>query len=203
MGRYIFCDVETGGLDPKVHGITEIGAVAFDFDPQHPNVVKNTGEFQALIAPNPDLAYTPYALQLQDRTLAYLTHDGVDELYAWAQFETFLRKHAADWRGLGDHIVAHQASFDYAFLSALASRCGNSAAFPVTDRCAWICTKNLFRTLSGLGIVAFRGCGLGDIMRWYGIEIKGKQHNALVDCRAGVEVFRHEVSDLKRYYGST
>lgn len=196
--RYVFCDVETGGLDPKVHGITEIGAIAFDMDPMNPFKGCIGDEVRLLVRPNPNLAYTPYALQLQDRTLQYLEEYGVTELEAWTALDVFLQQHLNRWQG---HIVAHSAEFDRSFLSALAERCGKPEALPARARCSWICTKNLFRILSGLGIVSSSSCGLEDIMREYDIWYEGKQHEALTDARAGIQIFRHMVNDIKEYYG--
>lgn len=202
--RYVFCDVETGGLDPKVHGITEIAAIAFDFDPRNPfDQDPKQVEFKALIRPNKNMAYAPVALELQDRTLDYLAEFGMAEDVAWIAFMDFLfdqinwnRAHTL----VHGSIIAHFAQFDYGFLAALAARQGDADRLPADKRCEWICTKNLFRVLSGLGIVAPTHCGLTEIMQWYGIEFEGKQHNALVDCRAGIQMFRHMVGDLKKYY---
>jgi DNA polymerase III epsilon subunit-like protein len=197
--RFISLDTETGGLDPKVHGITEIGAVAFDLDPKNPSASRNVEEFGVVIRPNMDLAYTPYALQLQDNTLEYLEEYGVSEREAWVGFAAFLQKHLGNkWQG---HIVAQYSEFDHGFLAALAARCGDAELLPVGKRCEWLCTKNLFRLLSGLGIVTPSGCGFEDILRWYGFWYDGKAHTALVDARAGVQVFRREISDLKRHFG--
>jgi len=199
--KYVFVDTETGGLDPAVHGITEIAAVAFDFDPKQPFLERGMyrkDEFQMVIQPNPNMAYTPYALQLQDRTLQYLQEYGTDEARVWAMFRMFLDTHlGGDWQG---HIIAQYAQFDYGFLSALANRAGDGKVLPAHKRCEWICTKNMFRVLSGLGIVSATGCGMNDIMRWYGLDFEGKEHMALVDAKAGEQVFRHMVSDFRKYY---
>jgi len=198
MAKFCFVDCETGGLDPKVHGITEIAAIAFELDPKNPFMGQmSQTEFRVLIEPNPNLAYTPAALGLQDRTLQYLKEYGVSEADAWTSFETFLRTHLNSWRG---HIVAHFAQFDYGFLAALAERCGRALALPAGKRCEWLCTKNLFRVLSGLEIVAPSSCGLDDIMRWYGIGYEGKEHNAMTDARAGVKVFRHMMGSINKFY---
>ena len=206
MGRYIFLDTETAGLDPKVHGITEIAAIAFDFDTRNPfahECLKQV-EFNVLIQPNKNLAYAPVALELQDRTLDYLNEYGMPETDAWRAFTAFLYDQI-NWNrpNVMTHgsIVAHYAQFDHGFLAALAERCGDAGMLPAGNRCEWICTKNLFRILSGLGIVSPRGCGLTEIMRWYGVDFEGKQHNALVDCKAGIKMFRHMVGDLKQHFG--
>lgn len=205
MGRFVFVDVEAGGLDPKVHGITEIAAIAFDFDTRNPfGHHQCLNEFQVLIQPNRELAYAPAALAMQDRTLDYLEEYGVPEGDAWRAFTAFLYDQINWWRpNVMTHgsIIAHYAQFDYGFLAALAGRLGEGELLPAEKRCEWICTKNLFRVLSGLGIVSPRGCGLTEIMNWYGVQFEGKQHNALVDCKAGVQVFRHMVGDLKQHFG--
>lgn len=201
--RYCFIDTETGGLDPTVHGITEIAAIAFDLDPRNPFVYDTKPvEFSVLIRPNKEMAYAPAALELQDRTLEYLSEYGVPEDVAWNAITEFLFDQINWRRPQSTHgsVIAQFATFDYGFLAALAARVGEADWLPAGKRCEWLCTKNLFRTLSGLGIVAPQGCGLNEIMKWYGIEFAGKQHNALVDCRAGIQVFRHMVSDLKNYY---
>ena len=204
MARFCFVDVECGGLDPKVHGITEIAAIAFDFDTRNPfGHHECLNEFQVLIQPNRELAYAPAALAMQDRTLDYLEEYGMSELHACNAFFAFLYDQI-NWNRphtmTHGSIVAHYAQFDYAFLAALAERCGDAGMLPAEKRCEWICTKNLFRILSGLCIVSPRGCGLTEIMNWYGVQFEGKQHNALVDCRAGIQMFRHMVSDLKQHY---
>lgn len=196
---YVFIDTETGGLDPKVHGITEIGAVAFELDPQNPLRDGIRDELRVLVQPNKHLAYTPYALELQDRTLEYLGQYGDSECIAWMKLRMFLDKHVLDqWSG---HIVAQYAQFDYGFLAELAERVGDTTSLLSKKRCEWICTKHLFRTLSGLGVVKAKGCGMHDIMSWYGLEFEGKAHTALTDAHAGVKVFRKMLADLKKYYG--
>jgi DNA polymerase III epsilon subunit-like protein len=198
--RYCFVDVEAGGLDSKVHGITEIAAVSFEFDPRDPFAGQGTEEeFQVLVRPNMKLAYTPYALTLQDRTLQYLDEYGTPEVGAWDVFEAFMHKELGrkGWQG---RVVAQYAQFDYGFLSALATRCDRAIILPTEKRVEWICTKNLFRIMSGLGIVTTTKCGMRDIMRWYNIEFEGEEHHALADAKAGVQVFRHMMNSMKRFY---
>ena len=202
MQRFCYVDIESGGLDPKVHGITEIAAIAFDFDSKHPLSPK-TGEeeFNVIIRPNPNLAYTPYALELQDRTLQYLEEYGTSEENAFYGFENFLQKHLGKSHNWSGRIIAQYSEFDHGFLVALAQRCGRGSVLPVNRRCEWLCTKSLYRILSSLGILRLDNSGLNDLMHWYHISFEGKEHNALTCVKAGIGVFRSMVNDLKKYYG--
>lgn len=204
--RYVYVDTETGGLDPKHNGITEIAAIGFDFDPETCRV-DNLVEWNRLIRPEPTLSYTPYALEIQDRTLQYLNRVGEDERIALVEFEGFVLSqltlgHPNDYQNT---LMAHYAQFDYDFIAEVNRRFDNrrfeDTIFRPGKRCEWLCTKNMFRMLYGLGIVAIGSSGLDDIVRYYGITVSGKVHNALTDARLGIEVFRHMVRDLKQYYG--
>lgn len=208
MKRYVFVDTETGGLDPKRNGLTEIGAIGFDFDPETCRV-DNLVEWNRLVKPEQCLSYTPYALRLQDRTIHYLDQVGEDERAVLVEFEEFVLSqltynHHNDYQNT---LMAHWAQFDYDFISEVNRRFDNrrfeDTIFRPGKRCEWICTKNMFRMLYGLGIVAANGSGLDDIVRYYGINLPGKEHQALTDARLGIEIFRHMVRDIKQHYGGS
>lgn len=206
--RYIYVDTETGGLDPKRNGLTEIAAIGFDFDLETCRV-DNLVEWNRLIRPEPTLSYTPYALGIQDRTLQYLNLVGVDERIALVEFEEFVlsqltHSHTDDYQNT---LMAHYAQFDYDFIAEVSRRFDNrrdsAAIFKPGKRCEWVCTKSMFRMLYGLGIVTTSSSGLDDLVRYYGINLPGKEHQALTDAKRGIEIFRHMVRDIKQHYGGT
>jgi DNA polymerase III epsilon subunit-like protein len=197
MRNFVYIDTETGGLDHRVHGLTEIGAIAFELDPFNGHT-RLLDKYNVLIEPQLYLAYTPYALEMQKRTLKDLEELGATEIDALRGLGEFIcRNVMSGWTG---RIVAHNAEFDYKFLAALSDR--HEAGMFQSDRHnKWICTQQMFRMLQGLGVVMENGAGLDDIINYYNIPANAnRRHTALVDAEYGVQVFGHMIADLNRFY---
>jgi DNA polymerase III epsilon subunit-like protein len=197
--NYVFIDTETGGLDPKVHGITEIGAVIFDWN-KSTCEVKHIEGFNILIKPNEIMAYTPFALKLQGRTLESLQEEGVTEREAWWLFAQKIHPYIPNWTK-SDKIMAHYAQFDYGFMAAIAQRACPEVRMAQGDhRCHWSCTKNLWTWMRGLGVHEQPKSHLADIATYYQIKQEAA-HTALDDALVGVECFKNMMLDLKRFFG--
>ena len=63
----VVIDLETGGLDATVHGVTEIAAVSCTINADY--TVTENATFQRLIKPVPGMRYDPEALRIQGRLL--------------------------------------------------------------------------------------------------------------------------------------
>ena len=190
MGKtLVFIDVETGGLDPAVHGLTEVAAIAFTFD------VEGGGQLidslTMLVQPNENLAYTPYALRLQGRTLEWLQEHGSSEKCVLRSLSAFLFLYLGNPESRHGLIWAHNATFDQRFLRALEERTTGinalrySREFPT--RCDFSCTKTLFYCLRAFGVNDGKWSNLKEIAKQYGIAPSGNEHSALADARMGIE----------------
>lgn len=177
----VFIDTETGGLDPKVHGITEIAAAQFTITLQDEvPLVKIGRSIQTWVKPSPWLAYCPGALAMQSRpgvemTLDYLHAHGRPEIQVVGMLQSFLHNEIyPNVRYWNHSIWAQNADFDHGFLLALQKRVGKDypkatsnvqnkelGARGLTpyghlemfaERCDWSCTRKLFSQLGALGI---------------------------------------------------
>ena len=197
MRRLVMIDTETGGLDAAIHGLTEVGAVAFDLAPDGALWERET--FHCLLRPAPLLSYTPYALNLQGQTLESLTEHGQNEFLAYPEFAAFLLRHVGKTDARAGQIWAHNAVFDHAFIAAFAHRAtGLKHDFPA--RCDWSCTKTLFYILRSLGVHDGQWSNLKSMAELFGVEFNGRHHTAVTDavaamrCLAAMTRLWHELS---------
>lgn len=198
MTRFVYVDLETGGLDPNVHAVTEIGAVAFALDFTKRNIgFEYLNEFQTFVKPDPNLSVTPFALDLQGKTYDEVMSVGVSENEALDGLYWFCADILA-----GDmhnsRMIAHYAQFDYGFLRAMCKR--NNRLFWDDPRCDFICTRNLWITLRGMGVHTEVSDKLENIMLHYHPDWdKSQHHHALNDANTGVIVYHRMMCDLQRF----
>lgn len=186
--KLIFCDLETGGLDPKRHPIIQIAAVAVNenleaveafeakihFDEKkasadalrknhyHPGVWQNEGK------PAQDVAKEFAAFLRRHATLPMLSAKG--EFYRVAQ------------------LVAHNAAFDGPFLFAWFEKQG---VYLPAKRLV-LCTMQLAMWQFWLpGAESPQSFKLADLCEHFGVPFHAaKAHDALADVTATVELFR-------------
>jgi len=99
--RGVFIDVETGGLDPKVHALTQMAAIAFDLEPGQtkPQILD---VYQEIVKPDKWLAMSEGALSMQNRTMDVVLESGNEEQEVYRNLVCFLEKHigpADQWGG--------------------------------------------------------------------------------------------------------
>ncbi len=193
----VFIDVETGGLDAKVHALTQVGAIAFEINVGQEPVILET--FSQLVSPSQWLAVSPGALDLQHRTLGELRKSGADESDVYIALIGFLCKHigeSAQWPGM---IWAQDAAFDHSFCRALEKRAKLNDLFG--DRCDWNCTKRLWTLLRGLGAHNETRTSLKHIIAYYGIRGEDEQtHDAADDAMVSVIALSHMINDLAQVF---
>ena len=194
--KFIAIDTETGGLNPEVHGLTEIAMVAFDFDPNTGNY-NVLGEFVECVIPNEELAYCPKALDMQRRTFSSLETFGKPEKEVSDAAVAFIYKHLGghdEWSG---KFIAHYADFDYGFVSHFFARTEHNNLFPLKKRSSWVCTRNMARILWSLGIIDPAGLHQDQVADVYGISSEGR-HTALADAKVCMEIFAGMTWSMRR-----
>ena len=204
----LFVDVETGGLSPHRHGITQIVAVAFSVNPNVPfgaGKLVEVDRFHVKVQPVDFMEYDTIALQMQGETAASLMQEGKPEVLALAHFLQF----ALDYldNQFDGRIWAHEAAFDWAFIRAMAVRNYSPAHLPefalAKDRINWTCSKHLFRSLKQWNIVpADQKENLRYIADYYGLVFPEQdQHRPLKDSEIGLAALDRIMADLHQYLG--
>lgn len=160
QATFTIVDLETTGLAPDPDGIIEIGAVRIER-----GVV--AGRFEQLVCPaNPP---PPFIVRLTGITPAMLRDQPrLDEV--WPRFCAF----ASD-----SVLVAHNASFDLAYLNLAAQRFDGR---PFTE--LYLCTLKLARRL----LPEVRRRGLDALAEFFGLS-QDRRHRALGDVEITVEIF--------------
>jgi DNA polymerase III subunit epsilon len=190
MLRFVFVDIETGGLSPERDAVTQIGAVAFTIDGDSNYHFED--RFSAVVEPSPRVAVCMKALEVQGvrswQEFAKRQEEAVSEHDAYTAFMDFLGENLPCGHDDGYHprIWAHNAEFDYAFLRNLALRVpGTAGVFPY--RPSWNCTKYMYRSCVAIGLMPDKGStSLDTLCAEFGIE-RPETHDALADARAGAQ----------------
>ena len=195
----IVIDLETGGKEPEICAITEIGAVSFHLQGKQ---LVETGHLSLQVIPHEELFVSRKAEQVQngvfdhfyqerDTTGQFRYSENAALIYLMDGMRAHLGSDPSTWKG---KIWAHNAHFDLMFLHHLEKRlCGNlgyKAAFP--ERITGSCTKMLTQSLMGLGKLDIRGSSLDTLCDHFNIpRDTTKRHGALYDARLTLEVMNH------------
>jgi DNA polymerase III epsilon subunit-like protein len=180
----VFIDTETGGLDPKVHALTQVAAIAFEIEPGSKPVIREV--YQTYVQPSKWMAVSPGALEIQHSSLQMLQDAGTPEVEVYHDLLDFLEKHLGTSDSWGGRIWAQEAAFDHGFLRALEKRVGDNDYF--SDRCDWNCTKRLWTLLRFLGVHDEPKTSLKNIIAYYGIRGENEQtHDATDDAVVALE----------------
>lgn len=166
--NFVIVDLETTGLSPSKHAITEIAAVRFDGE----NIIE---EFQTLI--NPERHIPPFITKLTG-----ISNDMVENSPTIREvlpdFMTFM------W---DDIFVAHNARFDHGFLHYAHFEHFEKGFSPVI-----ICTRNLTKYL--LPEIPKRN--LGFLCGHFEIQNK-RAHRALSDVYATVDLLKKLLAEAE------
>ncbi len=167
MPHFVVVDIETTGLSPDRHKITEIAAVRTDGE----NIID---EFQTLVDPQVDIPRFITRLTGIDNDLVQ-GHPTIEE--AMPEFLAFLGD---------DTFVAHNASFDFKFLHHNASLIGHSLN---NNK---LCTRMLANRL----LPDLYSKKLGALCEVFNID-NNQAHRAMSDTKATVEVMHKFLKLLK------
>jgi len=220
--RIFLFDLEMGGLDPAVHGLTEVSAakVHVPSDGRDPHI---EAFFQSFVRPRPELRYEDRALEIQAGHLEpWKLSEGELITSADAMFG-FLETHGRDeptvlralkrWSNhyFGpDHWAvspwSHNIACDLTFLQAAVDRCFpdyRSTLNPMMPcNRAGRCSMILFRCLHDLGVHACHKADLDTILTHYRISIDpNHRHTAFGDVQATAQAIAEMLRDLRRKCG--
>ena len=160
--HYIVLDLETTGLHPYRHGITEIAAVKFDGT----NIIET---FHTLV--NPERHISSGITRLTG-----ITNEMVADAPPISQVMPTFREFVAD-----EYLVGHNVSFDHRFLNHYHYACFGSYLQNET-----ICTMRLSRT----HLPDLPNKKLCTVCQHLGI-INTQAHRAMSDTLATLEVFKY------------
>lgn len=172
--RIIAFDTETTGLDPKTDHIIEIGAAVFE------NQHDPSDSFSTLI--NPGMHIPEGATKVNHITdeMVALAPTEKDAINA---FTSFLQKYTTDELPL--ILVAHNATFDIAFLEEAFKRAGTEIKGVYVDTLA--ASRNVVRDLNNYK--------LGTLAEHFNIK-NPAAHRALGDAETVGHLFRHLLSTV-------
>lgn len=178
--KILVLDTETGSLDARTGGLTEIAAVVAEHSGDWNLSIVDT--FVRIIKPSEGLVYEPRALEIQHRTLPDLHREGVYENIALHGLEVFIEKHFK-CQSKALHFYAHNAQFDLDFLIAAYMRNGkrDSVPFNFMPRCS----VQLYRWLADCEGRTIYTAKLESVCEHYRVKLSPEeQHTAIADVVA-------------------
>jgi len=191
--RIVFFDLETGGLIPEVHPITQIAAIAVD------EQLKELEAFECKLTFKEDMC-EDNALKMNGYDLDVWNKEAIAPLQACGQFGRFLSKYAdierKSERTGNPYRVAQLAgynavTFDGPFIQKFFK---NERAFlPASYRIMDVYQRAIFHFYE-LG-VTLGSLKLESVAEHFGIKIE-KAHDALHDVRATVAVYKAILLDI-------
>lgn len=156
QARFVVTDIETTGLSPDRHRITEVACVSLVAG----DVIE---EQKTLVNPGQHIPTHIQRMTGISNAMAFAAEPG-----------SILFPRIRGWFSQADVLVAHNAPFDLSFLQASFRRCGlDPLDIPV------LCTARLARRL----LPARKGWSLGDLAAYLGVRIRNR-HRALGDAQA-------------------
>lgn len=189
----MFCavDVETTGLDPKIHDVVQVAIMPLgdDFRP-HPKYFP----FSTYLKPETPETADPAAMRINGLSVRWLMTNGIDVLRAADMLEEWFENLKLKPRA-GGHShqivpIGQNYNFDrgfllkwlgfttYEYIFSRRYRDAMHAALYMKDRWAWHCETD---KLPKVGLQYM--CNLLKVSR-------GKRHDALADAMATAEVYR-------------
>lgn len=187
--KLIFCDLETGGLDPKRHAIIQLAAIAVNEDLQPIEAFEAKIRFDERKANKNSLRKNHY----HPGTWA---KEALDEEQVARVFAEFLRRHASvpmtsskGEKYLVAQLVAHNAAFDGPFLQAWFERLGiylpaRRQVLCTMQRAIWYFAENHH-------LVPPKDYKLATLCQYFGVTYHAAAaHEALADVSATVQLYR-------------
>lgn len=190
--RLIWLDLETGGVDPVCHQITQVGAMAtlgLDFD-----TVSGDERYEQKMQ-LVEGRYTEEALKVQGHTEerwaeAIQTPAMLDEFGRWCSLHTHQTISKKGSKYQVAHLAGFNLRFDCDFLNATCKRNGSGERgywLPISKwRGGWIDVLDLALWVRAMHGHNYDDMKLETICKYYGIPIEA--HDALGDVKATIEL---------------
>ncbi|GAH15256.1 unnamed protein product [marine sediment metagenome] len=188
--KWFLCDVETTGLDPERHGITQIAGIVFSGDRLGTTQFKELEAIDLKVAPFPGDEIDPEALIQQGRTkeeiMAY-----PDPSAAHRELENILGRHVDKFNRKDKlFFAAYNVQFDYQFVRRWFTKCADKYFG------SWFWSSPAIDILTVAGLeLADRREGMANfklvtVAETLGIKPEGQAHDAMVDIRMAAQVFQ-------------
>jgi hypothetical protein len=182
--RVAIIDTETGGLDERRHGLTQVAAIDGVLHVTDGRVCFATrSTFHEFIAPDPTFEYDEEALKYQGVTLDFLKENGGNIVAMLARLSTFMDPIVALGPG---RVWAQEDTFDFKFIHAAMlynKELGNDDQRYYDwagvknlhrgrkwDRSNWQCSKRLARLCRSVGLLNSDGDSLEPVCKALGIQ---------------------------------
>jgi DNA polymerase III subunit epsilon len=174
---YIVCDVETTGLSPQYHRITEISLVKIQDG-------EITDKFSTLVNPKQHIP----------KEITYLTGIANEDVINQPTFEKIAPKIINFFEDINFNntiFVGHNVSFDFKFVSESFGRLDEPIKFDVRTLCTCKLARRLLRQL--------KSKSLGNVAEYLGI-MQARKHRAFDDTLATAKILLHFLDVLQEEY---
>jgi DNA polymerase III epsilon subunit-like protein len=171
VDRYLFVDLETGGLYPNKHAVLQVAAVITDLD------LNIKAQFMSYIQPHPELLVTQEALMINQLSLDRLQTAPPEKAVALAL------SHFARLIGPPPRFAGYNCQFDLEFLSYLWQR---HDLLPAPYQVPWLDIYAVAKSRLGAdaGLPNFK---LASVADHFGLNTTGA-HDALADLIMTIEI---------------
>ncbi|MFM9963577.1 MAG: exonuclease domain-containing protein [Planctomycetaceae bacterium] len=194
--RLVFVDLETGGLEPS-RPILQIAAVAVT------STLREVEVFEAKLSFD-EADASPESLRKNHYSRARWEREGREPRKVAGEFSSFLRRHASVDHPTRDgrviqvaQIVAHNAAFDGAFLEAWYDRHG--MFLPASRRVLCTMQRAIWLFHEDKSLTPPTDYKLATLCEYFGVRLKAHEaHDALIDVRATVELYRQMIGWSQR-----
>jgi DNA polymerase III epsilon subunit-like protein len=172
--RYLFVDLETGGLYPDKHAVLQVAALITDLD------FNIKGQFMSYIQPCPDLEVTKEALMINQLSLDHLKTAPAEKAVAVAL------AHFVRLVGQAPRFAGYNCQFDLEFLAYMWER---HDLLPAPYQVPWLDIYAVAKSRLGpeAGLPNFK---LISVASHFGLNTSGA-HDALADLIMTIEVAKH------------
>ena len=193
--RVVFFDLETGGLDPDVHPVSQFAGIATEVTPEGFQELEEL-ELKIVIVPE---ACSPEALEMNSYDPEVWAREAIVRNYAVQLIDEFLRDHATlempkrnggTWKAC--QMAGHNAEkFDRPFLQSLYGDTFCPASFRVLDT---LQLAMWWRQVFGAP-ASVTNLKLETLCKVLGVEPGG--HDALGDVRATIRVAERILQEMR------
>jgi len=171
VDRYLFVDLETGGLYPDKHAVLQVAAISTDFD------FNVKGQFMSYIKPHPELEITQEALMINQLSLDSLQSAPSEKSVALAF------SHFARLVGPAPRFAGYNCQFDLEFLACLWRR---HDLLPAPYQVPWLDIYAVAKSRLGTdaGLPNFK---LASVANYFAVDTAGA-HDAVADLIMTIEI---------------
>lgn len=183
MNKQIFIDVETTGVDPKLHGLVQVaGAIVID------GILKES--FNYLMCPPPEKTFEVRALEIIGMDMPKIKRFAPSQ-DMYFQFIQMLGKYVDKYNSKDKfHFIAYNSPFDVSFIRQWFLDNNNKyygSMFWTPDLCVMRDAGFFLQAIRP----KLKNFKLATVCEYLGIKAEGKLHNAMVDIELTMELYKY------------